>query len=39
MSRKTRLPRLPIRDPSAHFPKFVLHRRTRLSRTSESHGH
>jgi hypothetical protein len=24
---------------SAHFPKFVLHLSTHLSRTSESHGH
>jgi len=24
---------------SAHFPKFVLHLRTHLSRTSESYGH
>src|SRR5579872_3032668 len=26
------------RAPSAHFPKFVLHRSTHLPRTSESHG-
>src|SRR5579864_7034247 len=28
-----------ILKASAHFPKFVLHLSTHLSRTSESHGH
>ena len=28
-----------IGGTSAHFPKFVLHLRTHLSRTSESYGH